>query len=307
MDYSHICLGCMNDKGIAHECPRCGYIEGTPSVPGALEPGVMLADRYLVGKKLMMNGEGITYIGLDTRKDKRVSIREYMPDGVCRRKPGSHILVPEEGMKEVFDDYLEDFLECARGVSRLSEVPSIVPVLDIFECNNTAYVVSQYVPGKPLTDIVSRAGKLTWEEARPIFLDLINSLISAHSVGLMHFGINPQNLIMTKEGKLKLIGFGSPDAHLAETDLKPELFDGYSAIEQYAIEGRKGKWTDVYGVCAVMLFALTARRPTSAVERSYDPELSALSARAFALSALSPPALASEHMLAAERLAAQSL
>lgn len=273
---NNICYGCMTQKGADKECPRCGYIEGTPAVAPALEPGTMLADRYLVGRRLMMNGEGITYIGLDTVKNKRVTIREFMPFSLCSRRKDGHALVVANGLEAVYDDYLEDFLECARALSRLSEVPAIVPVIDMFECNNTAYYVSAYVVGKNLTEIVRRAGSLTWDEAYSIFLPLINSVMSVHSVGLMHFGIAPDNIIMTREGSLRLIGFGSPDVHLAETDLKPELYDGFSALEQYAIEGRKGKWTDVYGLCAVMLFALTGKRPPSAVERSYESSLELL-------------------------------
>lgn len=269
----NICYGCMSPKGPEQECRKCGYIEGTPRVLPALTPGTVLAERYIVGRKLSSNGEGIEYIALDRRSNRKVTIREYLPGAFASRGSSSDAVNVKEGMELVYRDYLEDFLEVSRAISRLSEVPSIIPVTDIFETNNTAYAVYEYVPGKPLSEVIRRAERLTWDEARPIFLPLMASVSAAHSVGLVHFGINPESIIMTREGRLMLRGFGVPDARLAETEFEPELFDGYSALEQYAIEGRKGKWTDVYAMSAVIFFALTGKRPPDAVARSYEPRL----------------------------------
>ncbi|MCL2486334.1 MAG: PASTA domain-containing protein, partial [Oscillospiraceae bacterium] len=269
-----LCLGCMNPIGGEMECPRCGYIEGTPRVLPALEPSTELADdRYLTGRKLHDNGEGFAYIAFDRRTGKKVILREYLPQTLATRDEDSDRVRPRDGAELAYRDYLEDFLEVARTVSRLGEVPSVAPVLDIFECNNTAYAVYEFIPGKPLDEVVKRAGRLTWDEARPIFLPVIASMGAAHAVGLVHFGLCPENLIMTKEGRVIIQGFGVPDAHIAETDLKAELFDGYSAVEQYALEGKKGKWTDVYALSAVMYFCLTGKRAPDAVARSYESRL----------------------------------
>ena len=268
------CLGCMNPIGSEMECPKCGYVDGTPRVMPALEPGTELADdRYLIGRKLHENGEGFAYIAFDFKTGQKVIVREYLPKTLADRSEDNDRVRPRDGADLTYRDYLEDFLEVSRTVSRMAEVPSVAPVLDIFECNNTAYAVYEYIQGKPLNEVIKRAGRLTWEEARPIFLPVIASMGSAHTVGLMHFGICPENLILTKDGSIMIQGFGVPDAHIAETDLKAELFDGYSAIEQYALEGKKGKWTDVYALSAVIYFSLTGIRPPDAVARSYESRL----------------------------------
>ena len=273
MEFKGLCLGCMNNKGDAMECPKCGYIEGTPQVLPYLEPGTLLKERYIVGKHLTANGEGVTYIGFDVTTNKKVTVREYLPKTLCSRVKDDDSIIIASGNKLVYQDYLQDFMEIGRALTKLSSLPAIVPVIDMFEANKTAYIVYEFVDGKPLDEIIKRARRFTWEEARPLFLPLISTVNSAHSIGLVHFGISPENIIMTRSGTLKLQGFGSPDAHLAETELTPEFYEGFSAIEQYSLEGKKGKWTDVYAMCAVIFYALTGKRPPDAVSRSYEPRL----------------------------------
>ena len=273
MEFKGLCLGCMNNKGDAMQCPKCGYVEGTPQVLPYLEPGTRLKEKYMVGKHLSSNGEGVTYIGFDVTTNKKVTVREYLPKTLCSRVKDDNNIIIASGNKLVYQDYLQDFMEIGRALTKLSSLPSIVPVIDMFEANKTAYIVYEFVDGKPLDEIIKRARRFTWEETRPLFLPLISTINSAHSIGLVHFGISPENILMTRSGTLKIQGFGSPDAHLAETELTPEFYEGFSAIEQYSLEGKKGKWTDVYAVCAVLFYALTGKRPPDAVSRSYEPRL----------------------------------
>ena len=273
MEFKGLCLGCMNNKGDAMQCPKCGYVEGTPQVLPYLEPGTLLKEKYIVGKHLSANGEGVTYIGFDVTTNKKITVREYLPKTLCSRVKDDDNIIIASGNKLVYQDYLQDFMEIGRALAKLSSLPSIVPVIDMFEANKTAYIVYEFVDGKPLDEIIKRARRFTWEEARPLFLPLISTINSAHAIGLVHFGISPENIIMTRSGTLKLQGFGSPDAHLAETELTAEFYEGFSAIEQYSLEGKKGKWTDVYAMCAVIFYALTGKRPPDAVSRSYEPRL----------------------------------
>ena len=273
MEFKGLCLGCMNNKGDAMQCPKCGYVEGTPQVLPYLEPGTLLKEKYIVGKHPSANGEGVTYIGFDVTTNKKITVREYLPKTLCSRVKDDDNIIIASGNKLVYQDYLQDFMEIGRALAKLSSLPSIVPVIDMFEANKTAYIVYEFVDGKPLDEIIKRARRFTWEEARPLFLPLISTINSAHAIGLVHFGISPENIIMTRSGTLKLQGFGSPDAHLAETELTAEFYEGFSAIEQYSLEGKKGKWTDVYAMCAVIFYALTGKRPPDAVSRSYEPRL----------------------------------
>lgn len=273
IDARGLCPSCFAKIGTAEECARCGYIKGTPQIAPFLRQGTVLANRFMVGKRISVNGEGVSYLALDLESGKKVTVREFLPGTLCTRGVRSDEVQVNIGEELVFSDYMEDFLEIHKAVGHLSDIPAIVPVIDIFECNNTAYAVYEKVDGRPLTDIIRKAERLTWDEARPLFIPLISALISAHAIGLVHFGINPGCVYLTREGRLKVDGFGIPDARFEETELKAEIFDGYSAIEQYSLDGKKGQASDVYAVSALLFFILTGKRPTDAVTRAYEPRL----------------------------------
>lgn len=273
MSKYNFCLGCMAPLGSDTKCQKCGYEIGTPPEHGALTPGTMLAGKYVAGKVIARDGEGLTYIAMDMENKRKVTVTEFMPGNLCHRREKSGTLDVEPGCEGTYGDYLSDFLEVHRAVARVSDMSAIVPLVDLFECNNTAYAVYKYVQGKPFSELMRKAKRLSWEEARPIFIPLVSALASAQKIGLVHFAINPENIIMNTSGALMLKGFGVPDGRMAETDLNSKLSDGYSAFEQYSAEGDKGKWTDVYSMAAVMLYALTGKRLPDAVSRSYESRL----------------------------------
>ena len=270
---NELCMGCMSKKGGEAVCPRCGYAEGTPNPVSALKVGTMLDNRYIVGAVRKMSGEGITYIAIDDTNGRKVIMREFMPATIAGRAKKGDTVRPKDNCEHIYQDYLSDFLEISRAVSRLSDVGAIVPVLDIFESNNTAYAVYEYINANTLGELVQRAKRLTWEEARPLFLPLISAMSAAHAIGLVHFGISPDSVMLTREGSLMISDFGIPDSRIAETELRADLADGFSAPEQYSLESKKGKWTDVYSLCALILFALTGKYPPDAPTRCRDPRL----------------------------------
>lgn len=274
MNNGNLCLGCMTQKGDSRECPKCGYVEGTPQSLPCLVPGTVLANRYLVGRHLRVSGEGVTYIGYDRKTGRRVDIREYLPQTLCSRRSGSDAVIVRDRAQTVYDDYLADFIDVSKALSRLHDVPEIVPLINLFECNNTAYAVYEHLEGKTLSELLRRANRLSWEqEAGPLFSPLLSAISAAHSVGLVHFAISPDTIVMTRSGRLVITDFGIPDARIAETELKAELHDGFAALEQYSLETRKGKWSDVYSICSVLLYALTGKRPPDALTRARDPRL----------------------------------
>ncbi len=273
MQVNDLCINCFARKGKTPQCQRCGYVDGTPRVAPYLAPGTVLAERFVVGRHEKVTGEGVTYLGYDARNDERVIIREYLPLTLCSRPASQDDVVINEGCQLTYEDYKQDFLDIAKAVSRLSDIDIFTPVRAIFECNNTAYAVYDKPDGRPLGDIVKKAQRLTWEEARPLFLPLIGAMNSAHAVGLVHFGISPDTVYFSRDKKLHVTGFAIPDSRMSDTSLKSEIFEGYSAIEQYSTSGKRGKATDVYGLCALLFFTLTGKHPPEAVTRAYEPRL----------------------------------
>ena len=270
----NLCMGCMRDNAGEHICPLCGYRDDTPQQAPFLQTRFSLADRYIVGKVLSQNGEGISYLGYDTTLSSAVTIREFFPLSLVNRdRDGANVDVIG-GCEATYADLKTAFLEYSRALARMRDLSAVIPVYDIFEANNTAYTISENVTGVTLEEYLQQnGGSISWEQARGLFMPALSSLSSLHAAGVMHLGLCPQNMIVTRDGKLKIKGFGIAAARISRSDLQAELYAGYSAQEQYGFEGQQGEWTDVYGFSACLYTALTGQALQAANLRSVNEKL----------------------------------
>lgn len=285
----NLCPGCMGVMGDNEVCSSCGF-DGTANNSEFLQIKTILEDRYFVGKVLSQNGEGVTYMGYDTELEAVVHIREFFPEGLCERD-GDSVYTTEE-YADIFANYKSEFLSLARVLARMRNLSAILPVYDIFEQNETAYYISEAVEYITLRDfLVRNGGRLNFEQMCRLFKPVFSTLASLHSVGVVHRGISPETMIVSRDGRLRIDGFCIPDLRTARTNLSLELYKGYAAIEQYGFDGESGAWTDVYSVAAVIYRTLIGSPPPDAAERVTNdrmiipPEI-AEALPAYALSAL---------------------
>ena len=265
----NLCMGCMNPLPAGRaECGICGYPVAGENPPPYLPVRTLLSERYVVGRALEGGGDAALYLGYDTVLKGPILIREFLPDTLCGRDSGCEIRVIA-GCENTYLDYLERFRNHARALARMRDLPCVVPVYDIFEQNNTAYTVSEYCEGISLERrLVQTGGRMRWDEARPLFMPLMATLVSLHAAGLNHLGIAPQNLVIGTDGRLRLRGFAIPEARTVSTDLKPRLLPGYSAPEQYGFELSPGAASDVYGLAATVFRTLTGNPPPEGSSRA---------------------------------------
>lgn len=270
-DRGRLCMGCMNPLPEGRgECGICGYPANGNNEPLYLSAGTILSERYLVGKLLEQTGDAAVYIGFDRVLKAPIIIREFLPDTLADRAPSGELHIIS-GCEKTFRDYYEKFRSHARALARMRELSSVVAVYDIFEQNHTAYTVSEYCEGNTLeTRLKQVGGHMKWDEARPLFMPLLASLISLHSAGVTHLGISPQNIIVGSDGKLHLHGFCITEARRVSTDLRPRLISGYSAPEQYGFGQDVGVWSDVYGLAATIFRTLTGNPPPEGSRRAKD-------------------------------------
>ena len=266
------CLGCMTECRIGQEvCPHCGYkISTTSESPLHMIPGTMLLDRYLVGKVIGYGGFGVTYIAWDSILQQRVAIKEYLPSEFATRSMGQAGITVFGGNKaQQFADGMAKFIDEAKRLAQFQNEDGIVRVYDSFEANNTAYIIMEYLDGETLTDFLNREGKLPIEKAVELMTPVIRSLESVHKAGIIHRDIAPDNIMITKDGKVKLIDFGA--ARYATTSHSRSLTviikPGYSPEEQYRSRGDQGPHTDVYALGAVLYRMVTGETPPDALER----------------------------------------
>ncbi len=277
MDDLHRCYGCMEPIDDSDEvCPNCGYHMHAPHLPSYLAPGVMLNERYVVGKLKSYNGESALYVGFDTITETKVLIKEYMPDSLCSREKGSPVINVDSGNIAQYKTLLSEFVELNKVLSKMRTLNHINAAIDMFGDNNTAYAVFGWLDGMTLGEYLKmNAGELSWEEVKKMFPPIFTTLSLVHNAGLVHRGISPENIIINDKGEMKITGFCIADARTANTELVPEIYNGYAAPEQYNSTNWQGTWTDVYGISALLYRILTGVVPLDAVSRISNDDLAA--------------------------------
>lgn len=270
-----LCMSCMREIGDEKQCPYCGFHADSPQIAPYLPIRSTISNRYLVGKLLDYNGDGASYMGWDLSTKSAVVIREFMPDAIATRKMGKTEISPLPGKKEVYYDCLQSFTELWRKLMRLTGLSALVEVFDIIEENNTAYAIEEFVGGITLREYLLRTptGYISWEKARPLFMPVLSTLGNLHTSGIIHRGISPTTLMIAPDGKLRITGFSINRVRSAKSELNPQLFAGYAAVEQYGFDGQQGPWTDIYAFAAVLYRALIGSDPIDATSRVTNDKL----------------------------------
>lgn len=267
MNIDRLCLGCMNDNGGEKICSICGYDVSSQNDSFCLPVNFSLSERYVIGKVLSVSIEAITYIAWDNASETAVHIKEYYPKGIANRNPDKTVSVIG-GSEFYFNEGLMDFLEINKKLIA-TELQAIVPILTVFEENGTVYAVVPILSGITLQSFLERnGGSLRWEQARPLFLPLIDTLKDLHDTGMIHGGISPDTIIVGRDGKLRFSGICIPRLRMASSDSPAELYSGYAAVEQYGkTDADLSVASDVYALSAVLFRVLIGVVPPSAESR----------------------------------------
>ncbi|WP_169743802.1 protein kinase domain-containing protein [Deinococcus misasensis] len=257
-------MNCPSCNAPIHEqmrvCPACGMPLQTQ-----LKVGTRLQNgRYSVGKVLGQGGFGITYLGANTILKMPVAIKELFMEGMSRGNTGK-VLAPTH--TEFADEKLR-FLDEARRLGRFSH-PNIVRVLDVFEENNTVYLVMEHLQGETLAKRIEVRGKLSSQEVLEVLYPILDALQVLHSENLLHRDIKPPNIFLTSSGRTVLIDFGSVRTFAAgkESNHTRLVTVGYAPLEQYSTAAKVGPYTDLYAVGATLFHALTGTPPPSVLDR----------------------------------------
>lgn len=275
MTADNLCMGCMKEIGNVQQCPFCGFHNDTVTPAPYLPLRTVIGGRYTVGKVISASGDGVTYIAWDTESRETVTVREFLPVENITRLQGQTEVTVNEDSRLVFYDSVREFLALNRKLAMSRNLSALIPVIDIIEENNTAYAVSEYLETITLRDFLlkSRTGYLGWDRVKTLMMPVLTTVASLHSMDIYHRGISPNTLVLGRDGKLRLTGFMISSARCLKTRVKPEMFPGYAAIEQYHDVDDTGAWTDVYGIAAVIYRALIGSTPAEASERITNDKL----------------------------------
>ena len=269
----NLCFGCMEETA-SMPCPHCGYLhQNSAEQMFALQPGTILYGRYLVGRVLGQGGFGITYIGYDLPLARKVAIKEYFPASCVFRDSERSVALqwtPREEAKIAQKAGKDLFLKEARKMNQVDSIEQVVHILEVFEDNNTAYIVMDYAPGENLAQRVNGSGPVSWQFVQNILLPVADVMQEVHMLGLIHRDLSPDNLIIQPDGIIKILDLGAAkDQHLHNGVSSMQVAKhGFSPIEQYFQTNHTGAWTDVYSLAATIYFALTGIVPPSAIDRT---------------------------------------
>ena len=247
-------------------CPSCGAARGPGTLTRNLPAGHALQQgKFTVGRVLGEGGFGITYKGAHRDLGHPVAIKEYVP--AHAQRVGTAISVPAS-QQAAFAREREGMLQEAQLLFGLRD-PGIVQVYDAFQENGTAYIAMEYLEGRTLEARIQQEGRIPADEVQRLAQALGQALEAVHAQRLLHRDIKPANIMLTPEGRIVLIDFGSARAFQRNLTQRHTriMTPGYAAPEQYSEEARFGPYTDIFGLGATLYHALTGAPPPPAIDR----------------------------------------
>ena len=268
MEAKRICPYCMGElESRVSVCPHCGGVLAGRNPAGSLPVGTLLAGRYTVGEMQSIDGEGILYRGVENVGRFRVTIKEYMPLTLAAERGRDCILRPKPGSEVLFKTTRMDFADLYRFIQRITPANGLEAVLDVFEENNTVYAVMENPGGCPLQKWLEEHGTVTPQQACAMLEPVFRGVEAMHQVGLVHRGICPANIRILDNGRARLTGYATVGLRTAGSGLHEQLYEGYSAPEQYSTAEFEGRYTDEYSLAAVFYRMVCGVSPVPAAQR----------------------------------------
>ena len=276
MGQTILCPYCLSKVDLGRpDCPFCGKELNNLNPPGTLPFASLLAGRYTIGRHQATDGEGILYEAVENTGGVRVSVKEYYPVTLSVGRDENGLVMPKEGREVLFKTTRMDFADLYRSIQRITPATGLAAVLDVVEENNTIYAVLEQVEGESLSRyLAEHTQNLDPAQARILLQPIMEGVAAMHKAGLVHRGVCPDNIILSPGGtQARLCGYATLGLRTAGSELKSQLYDGYSAPEQYSAAEFEGRYTDVYGLAAVFYRLLTGQAPLPANQRRVTDSL----------------------------------
>ena len=207
-----------------------------------IKTGTILGDRYEILEKIGTGGMAEVFKGKDHKLNRYVAVKV---------------------LKEEFrdnDGFVKKFKEEAQAAAGLAH-PNIVNVYDVGDENGIYYIVMELVEGITLKNYIERKGRLTIKEATSIAIQVSAGLDVAHNNHIVHRDIKPQNIIISREGKVKVTDFGIAKATTSQTTTSSAMGSVHYASPEQARGGYVDHRSDIYSLGIVMYEMVTGRVP----------------------------------------------
>lgn len=208
-----------------------------------LKEGVFLGKRYEILSRIGSGGMADVYKGKDHKLNRYVAIK---------------VLKSDYRTDEVF---IQKFLSEAQAAAGLMH-PNVVNVYDVGQDRGLYYMVMELVEGITLKEYIEKKGKLTAKETISISIQMVTGIQAAHNQHIIHRDIKPQNIIISKEGKVKVTDFGIARATTATKTISGNIMGSvhYTSPEQ-ARGAVVDERSDIYSAGVTMYEMITGHVP----------------------------------------------
>lgn len=269
MEATRLCPYCLQPlPGAAQSCPHCGKSFAGRNPGGTLPVGTVLAGRYTVGEMLSIDGEGILYRGAENLGRFRVTIKEYLPITLTAERTAESTLRPKTGSEVLFKTTRMDFADLYHSIQRITPANGLEAVLDVVEANNSVYAILENLGGTPLDQwLENHPGTIRPDDACTMLQPVFEGVAAMHKIGLVHRGICPENIRVMENNRCRLAGYATVGLRTAGSGLHEQLYEGYSAPEQYSTAEFEGRYTDEYSLAAVFYRMVCGQAPVPAAQR----------------------------------------
>lgn len=205
--------------------------------------GRLLDNRYEILEVIGTGGMAVVYKALDHRLNRLVAVK-ILKDEFSRNQ-----------------EFRRRFHAESQAVAMLSH-PNIVSVYDVSRSGDVDYIVMELIEGITLKQYLEKKGCLNWRETLHFAMQIAKALEHAHSRGIVHRDIKPHNIMILKDGSIKVADFGIARIASAQSTLTREAL---GSVHYISPEQAKGAWvddrSDLYSLGVVMYEMLTGRTP----------------------------------------------
>ena len=205
--------------------------------------GTCLDDRYEIVEVIGAGGMAVVYKAIDQRLNRFVAVK-ILRDELARD-----------------EEFRARFQIEAQAVAMLSH-PNIVSVYDVSHTAGVEYIVMELIEGVTLMQYMQKKGALSWKEAAHFSTQIAKALEHAHSKGIVHRDIKPQNIMILRDGTIKVADFGIAALESAQEQRSDQTVGSvhYIAPEQARGETPDTR-SDIYSLGVVMYEMLTGQMP----------------------------------------------
>lgn len=205
--------------------------------------GKMLDNRYEILERIGTGGMAIVYKAKCHRLNRLVAVKILKSD-----------LAQDE-------DFRRRFNAESQAVAQLSH-PNIVSVYDVSKGGDIEYIVMELIDGITLKQYMEKRGQLNWRESLHFITQIMRGLSHAHSRGIVHRDIKPQNVMVLRDGSVKVADFGIACLENAAQTLTQEALGSVHYISPEQARGdRTDARGDIYSAGVVLYEMLTGRLP----------------------------------------------